>query len=482
MTIDTILINAAPGETRVALLADGRLVEVWIDRPSQAGVAGDLFLGRVDRVLPAIQAAFVDIGAGRSGFLAAAEARPVGRDGGAITDFVGEGDVVVVQATTDPVDDKGPRLTARPTLPGRYLVATPGQDDIRISRRIEDEGERDRLLDLVEQIAEPDEVFILRTAAAGADRTDLVRDIEALRAVWRDIEARRVDAKAPASLHRAFDPLRRVLRDEAGPDLGRIVVDDPDTLADARRAAGALFPAAADLLIAHDGDAPLFETYDVEAQIEGALAPVVGLPSGGRLIIEETRSVIAIDVDSGGHTAGGPEETALAVNLQAVAEIAGQLRLRNLAGHIVVDFISMRQRDNGGQMLDALRQAVAADPTQVHVAGFTRLGLVEMTRQRRHASLADVLLAPAGSGRRKSAPTMALETLRRVRREAAANPAAALIVTAAPAVVAALSGPLGDALTTVERRLGRSITIEADPGLEVEQADVRTRPGGGNNG
>ena len=401
---------------------------------------------------PAIQAAFVDIGVGRSGFLAAAEARPVGREGGNITDFVGEGDAVVVQATTDPVDDKGPRLTTRPTLPGRYLVATPGQDDIRISRRIEDDGERDRLLDLVEQIAEPDEGFILRTAATQADRQDLVRDIEALRAVWRDIEARRVDANAPASLYREFDPLRRVLRDEAGPDLGRIIVDDPDTLAEVRRAAGDLFPAAADRLIAHDGDEPLFEAFDVESQIEAALVPVVALPSGGRLIIEETRSVTAIDVDSAGHTAGGPEETALAVNLEAAAEIAGQLRLRNLAGHIVVDFISMRQRHSGGQVLDALREAVAADLTQTHVAGFTRLGLVEMTRQRRHASLAEILLAPAASGRLKSPQTIALETLRRVPREAAANPAVALIVTASPAVVAAfgraVEGCAGDGRAT----------------------------------
>ena len=482
VSIDTVLVNAAPGETRVALVAAGRLVEVWIDRPGRAGGVGDIHLGRVERLLPAIEAAFVNIGTNRSGFLAAAEARPPEREGGGISDFVSEGDAVVVQTTADAVDDKGPRLTKRLTLPGRYLVATPGQTDIRISRRIAGEDERDRLLDLVKEIAEPKEGFIVRTAAARADRSDLARDICALRLAANEVKARQAKAKAPALLYRELDPLRRILRDTAGPGLERIIVDDPNVLAEIRRLAGELAPEAAGRIDAHSGRDPVFETDDVEAQIDAALAPEVALPGGGRLIIEETRSVTVIDVDSGGHTVGGPEETALTVNLEAVAEIARQMRLRNLAGHLVVDFVSMRQRDNEGQVVEATRHAVADDPTQTHVAGFTRLGLVEMTRQRGRASLADELLAAASGGRRKSPETVALETLRQVLREAAANPAASVAVTAAPAVAAALQGSMRDAVATVEKRLGRPLPIDADTDMAVDRADVHARTGGGRNG
>ena len=482
MSIDRVLIEAGPGESRVALVDGERLVELVVARADGESVAGNVYLGRVQRLLPAIQAAFVDIGARRAGFLALAEVRPIGAAGeGGIADYASEGDAILVQAVSDPAADKGARLTSRVALPGRYLVATPSQPEIKVSRQLEDGETRARLIALMGELADEGEGFIVRTAAARADREALRRDLAYLRAAWDEVTERRAAARPPALLYREPEPLHRVLRDQAG--LAAIVVDGAPALAEARAVCRRLAPEMEGLVEEHRGQAALFDAYGLEEQIEAALEPVAGLPSGGNIVIEATKALTAIDVNSGGHGEGGPEETALAVNLEAAAEIARQVRLRNIGGLIAIDFLPMRRRRNGAEVLHGLRRALAGDPCPSHVVGFTRLGLVEVTRQRRRAALADVLLTPcpacAGRGRGRSPETVAFGALRRVRREAAANPGAALAVTAAPAVIAALEGAAQAGLEALAARLGRAPALIEDRDFPPERVDVGPLDGGG---
>ena len=479
MSIDQVLIGIVPGETRVALVEDGRLCELMVSRPDLTNVTGNIYLGRVERVLSGIQAAFVDIGLDRSGFLALPEARPPDTPGDAhqrITDYVSEGDSVLVQALNDPVADKGAKVTTHATIPGRHLVLTPGQPGIKMSRRIDGEAERARLSDLVAGLAEGDEGYIVRTAATGAGEDALERDVSYLRATWEEIEEKIGNIRIPACLYREFEPLRRVLRDETGPQLQSIVIDDAQALAEARRFCARLAPDLEHRLHLHEGEEALFEAHGIEEQIEAALAPRVPLPGGGNIVIDEATALIAIDVNTGGRGDGGPEDTALRTNLEAAHEIARQVRLRGIAGIVVIDFVPMRRHDNGAEVLQALRHAVAADRCPTNVIGFTRLGLVEMTRQRRRPSLLQTLLAAchgcAGGGRVRSAETVAFEVLRTVLREAGAAPGIALEVRAAPAVVKALQGPAATAFEETAARLGGMLEMVADAACPQEVFEV----------
>ena len=457
-----ILIDAQPGETRIALVENGRLAEVEVARRQALSAVGDIYLGRVEGVLPALDAAFVDIGLGRPGFLALPEARPHGAAGGddGIGDYVGEGDKVLVQVQRDPFQDKGAKLTTHITLPGAVLVMTPGRPGIGVSRRIAGEEARGRVRARIEDLA--GDGFIARTAAAEAGMEAIGRDLAALRDAWAEIVTKRASAKAPARLHGELDPVLRRLRDAGVPE--RIVIDDQGTLARVRAYAERLRPDLADRLHHHSGRAPLFEAEGIDEQIDAALDPFVALPGGGAIIIEETRALTAIDVDTGaGGSGGGREDAALRTNVEASVEIARQVRLRNLAGLLVVDFVSMRRRPHEGRVLEALRHALAPDPCSPHVIGFTRLGLVEMTRRRRRPSLARVLCGRDPGVPLKSALTVAFDVLRAVGREARARPGAALGVTAAADVIEALEGAAGDALAAAELRLGRPLGLTPDP-------------------
>ena len=471
-----ILIDAQPGETRIALVEDGRLAEVEVARRDALSAVGDIYLGRAEAVLPALDAAFIDIGLERSGFLALPEARPYGAEGGddGIGDYVGEGDKVLVQVQRDPFQDKGAKLTTHITLPGAVLVMTPERPGIGLSKRIAGEEARGRVRARIQDLA--GDGFIARTAAAEAGEEAIGRDLAALRDAWAEIDAKRARAKAPARLHAELDPVLRWLRDAGAPE--RIVIDDSGILARARAYAERLRPELADRLHHHSGSAPLFEAHGIEEQIDAALDPAVALSGGGGIVIEETRALTAIDVDTGaGGSRGGREEAALRTNVEATGEIARQVRLRNLAGLLVVDFVSMRRRDHGRRVLEALRQALALGPCYPQVTGFTRLGLVEMTRRRRRPSLAEVLRGRDSGGPLKSALTVAFDVLRAVGREARAMPGAALGVTAAPDVIQALQGAAGDALAAAELRLGRPLGLTPDPARPREGFHVAAGDG-----
>ncbi len=477
MAIDEILIDAGPGEVRAALLQDGRLCDLVIARGGAEGVAGNIYLGRVERVVPSIQAAFVEIGLDRPAFLGLAEARPPGPtppDGDAIGDYVSEGDALVVQAAADPVPGKGARVTTRITLPGRYVVYTPDQPGVVVSRRIADDDERGRLGALLSDMGAGG--FIVRTAAAAADDGVVQAEAETLEDAWAAVCATRDSERPPACLRHEADPVHRALRDGAGPGVRRIVVDGATILARLEDAFRQAAPELAARLERHSGHEPLFEARGIEDQIDAALASTVSLAGGGSIVVSETPALVAIDVNTGGGAHGGKEETALKTNLEAADEIARQLRLRDLGGLVAIDFVAMKRRQHGADVVAALRRAVGADPMTPQVAGYTRFGLVELTRRRQRASLGDRLAAPcplcAGGGRIRSPATVALQALRAALREARANPAAPLAVTAAPAVVEALSHSLSAARAEAEERLGRPLRLVADPAIAPDRFAV----------
>lgn len=468
MTTDHILINVAPGETRVAGLSDGRLDEFSIFRAGAESIAGNIYLGRVEGVVDGLGAAFVEIGLARSGFLALPEVRPADAENGdEIADYLSEGDTVLVQVLRDPVEDKGAKLTTRISLTGRDLIFQPGQPGVAISRRISDPDERERLMDLLEGLAGDGEGFILRTAAAEAEPEDLEREIERLRKRWAGIEQGQGNARAPACLYKEAEPVLALLRDHGGGGLDAITVDDGDLLAVLRDFATEEMPDILNLIERHDGPGDLFDAFDVEDMIDEAFDPEVPLPSGGSLIISEMPALTAIDVNTGGGSGRHRSE----INRDAADEIGRQIRLRNLSGLLIIDFVSMKRDEDRDAVLARLRRALADDPLRPHVIGFTRLGLVEMTRRRRGPSLGEVLGEAEPPVR--SAHTIALEALRQVLREAAAAPAAGFVLQSAPSVVAALEGIAQRARRDTEARLGSEIVLEPDSGYGPEEYDVR---------
>ncbi len=485
MAIDHVVIGKSPGETRVALMSGGRLIEVLVERTGAASLVGNIYLGRVVAVVRKLDAAFVDIGAGQDGFLALPEARPpdvsTGAGGGdGIGDYVNEGDAVVVQVQRDPVEDKGAKLTTRITLAGTGLIFRPRQPGVSLSRRITDEGDRQRLAQLVEGLvpdgAAQDCGFIVRTAAAEAGAKAIEADAARLIGRWRDIRLARADSRAPAALYAGPGPACRALRDFGGPGIRKIIADDTQVLTEVRAFCAAEAPAWADLIERHDGPEDLFEAFGVEEQIDAALSPVAGLGCGGSLIISQTPALCAIDVNAGGADGGTRSQTALAVNLDAAAEIAHQIRLRNLSGLIVVDFVAVRDDRRKRQILDAFRDACAADPLRPHVVGYTRLGLVEMTRPRHGLSLRDVIGVGGDEGERapvKSALSQALEALRAVLRQG--RGAAQVTLGASGAVIGALRDPNGPgpaALKEAEERLGLAIILVPDQTLAAGGYDI----------
>jgi ribonuclease G len=455
MPADTAFVSALPGETRIALAERGRLVEVWVSRPGAGCRVGDVYLGRVEKVVPGLEAAFVDVGGPRAGFLALAEARPAGAGeasaGGAIGDFVSEGDAVLVQVTREASLDKGPKLTQRVVLAGLFASFDTGLPDGPVVR-----------------------------GRADPSGPDVGREFERLRAEWERMESDAKRARAPARLGREAGAIAAALLDGRAASVGRIVVDDADAFAEAKADLAEAAPELASGLELSPDWGTLFDAFGLEEQIEAALEPAVALPSGGRLVVAETAALAAIDVDTGAASgAGGKEEVAAAVNREAAAEIARQIRLRNLGGAIVVDFAPSRRPRARAAALRALETSLADDPVGVHVFGFTRLGLVEMTRPRRRPSLAETLTqpwpSPDGPGRARAPVAVAYAALRRLIKESRAQPGAAFSLAAPRAVVGAFEGEAREARRRVEAHLGRTIALVADETLAPDRFQVAAR-------
>ena len=476
-----LLVACSGSEVRATLVEDGTPVELIVERQNRASLVGNIYLGRVRRHAPGLAAAFVDIGLARDGFL------PLGARRGADASDAeapaeppkppAEGEALCVQVVRDAFAGKGPQLSRRLSLAGCRLVYLPGGDRTAVSRLIEDDAERDRLARSVTALARSGEGFVVRTAAEGATDDELAQDATYLRARWGDIEAARATARAPTLLHAEPEPIERVLRDLAFADVDTIRIDDSAAFARARAFCRRFAPAAEARLVLHRGPAPLFDSAGIEDAVDRALAPRVALPSGGGIVIEATEALTVIDVNSGSLT--GPAEAALRTNLEAAEEAARQIRLRNLGGLIVVDFISMDDEgadESWARVLAALERALARDRVHVRLIGRTAAGLVEITRRRQRAPLAEALTEPCaacdGTGRVATAETVAQTALRRLAREARNAPAGTLAVTASPDVVTAMGAACSGGIDAFATMIGRLIVLRPVPGTPREAVDV----------
>lgn len=488
---DELLINVGPFETRVALVSDGRPSEIFVERRGAETLVGNVYLGRVVRVLPGIGGAFVDLGIGRTGFLpghaasASLEGQAPARIAGGGAGSRGpleEGAPVVVQVRTDALAAKGPRLTTNITLPGRYLVFAPLAAGVRVSRQISEEAEHTRLADLVASLAQEGEGFIVRTAASRTGRSELEAEVRYLRELWAEIESRRRSAEAPLRLHEELDAPLRVLRDDCPAAVERVLIDSQGTFEKAQRFCERYMPELAEKLVYFQENVPIFELYDIESALFEALKPEVALPSGGRLVIETTEALTAIDVDSGRYVAGRTmEQTSFLTNLAAAREIASQLRLRNIGGLIVVDFIAMEDPGHRAGVMEALREELARDRVPNRAGEMSPLGLVEITRKRGRPSLLEALTeacaACAGTGRSARLAAVAGEIVRAAAREARAG-ARAVAVVGAPEVVAWLAqhgvgtDAGGGEKSEIDAFVRCGIELRAEAGRKREEFEV----------
>ena len=483
---DELLINVIPGEIRAAIVSDGRLAELFIER-RRASQVGNIYLGRVERIVPGMGAAFVDVGAERAGFLGLETGRD---DDQAVlehsTDLT-EGQAVAVQVVKDAIGRKGMQLGQRITLPGRYLVYTPLQDRIAISRQIEDPDERSRLEASMADIARAGEGFILRTAAVGASGDELARDADFLRVLWSDIDAARGDKRAPALLHGELDPILRIVRDELNEQMSAVRIDSAADLGTARAFCTQFMPQLEPRLVLHEGGEPIFDLYDIEDEIAQAGDSRMRLPSGGWIVIQETEALTAADVNSGSFLAGsGPEETAHHTNLEAAFEIARQIRLRNVGGLIVIDFIHMDDDANWHEVLGIFEGEMAKDRTHSRLIGRTPAGLVEVTRRRRRESFAQLTTEDCdqcdGTGRIPSVETVAHDIMRELGHEARVAQPGTLGVFACPEVIDALEGPSRPAFDEWVAGLGRRVVLRRDDEYARDGFDIVVEPSGPGGG
>ena len=478
---ESLLIDVMPGEIRAALVRDGRAAELFVERRGRESLVGNLYLGRVERVLDGMDAAFVDIGIGRAGFLGLDGARAGGHAaearGDRIGDHVVEGEAVTVQVVKDARGRKGAQLSRRVSLAGRHLVHTPTHGRVAVSRQIVDADERARLEALAGEAAGPGGGFIVRTAAEGAGAGEIAADADHLKRLWSEIEDRRRALSPPALIHEEAPPLLRLFRDRVGEATGEVVIDSPGGFAAARDYCRRFLPGMEARLRLHSGPEPLFAAAEIEAEIEGALGSRAALPSGGELVIETTEALTAIDVNSGRYTGGGRmEETAFRTNLEAAEEAPRQLVLRNIGGLILVDFIHMQEEAKWQRLLEALGGALAADRGNARLIGRTGAGLVEITRRRQRESLERVFTEPCpscgGAGRAIAPHAAALGIMRALKREGQKARPGRLVVTAASEVVDALENEAAPAMAELAAILGRRIALERAPGYGRDTYDI----------
>jgi len=501
------VVNAEGPEIRVALIEKGILSEVYIERKRERGLVGNIYMGRVSRVLPGMQAAFVDIGVEKAAFLYVADVRGSEKDMKAmfledederaeeddlprdelarqvrnqkIEDLLKEGQQVMVQVAKDPIGTKGARSTTYIALPGRHLVYMPTVDHVGISRRITSEKERRRLRDIVDSMRPRGTGFIVRTVAEGVPEVDLRADMEFLIKLWGDIGARAQGIKAPKLLYKDLDLLLRTVRDTFTEDVDKLIIDERPEYDRVLKFVKAFMPQFQHKVELYAGREPIFDGYGIEAEIDRALERKVWLKSGGYLIIDQAEAATVIDVNTGkfvGKRKSTLEETLTKNNLEAAREVAEQLRLRNLGGIIIVDFIDMDHEKNRRKVTQAFEEALRADRAKTSTTKISEFGLVEMTRKRTRESLGRLLTEPCfyceGKGYLKSKMTICYEILRELRRNGDSFDADTLVVTAHPDIAHLLATHDGEYVDELEKRLQKRITVRAKPGLHLEEYEI----------
>jgi ribonuclease G len=490
---EEILINVTPQETRVAITGAGVVQELLIERAASRGLVGDIYMGKVARVLPGMQSAFVDIGLERAAFLHVADIVRKNSEGapGPIEKILSEGEPILVQVVKDPIGSKGARLSTQVSIAGRLLVYLPALSSeadphIGISQRIEGEGGRQQLRERLKGLVPAEEKggYILRTLAEAASDEELRADIDYLRHLWAVIRERSLAGKPgaaapgfPLRLYQDLSLAQRVLRDMVGAETARVVVDSRENFQKLAAFAQSYMPKVQGKLEHYTGERPLFDLHNVEPEIEKGLSRRVELKSGGYLIIDQTEALTTIDVNTGGFVGSRSfDDTIFKTNLEAAQSIARQLRLRNLGGIIIVDFIDMENDEHRAAVLEELRRALARDRTRVSVNGFTALGLVEMTRKRTRESLAHVLCEPCptceGRGEVKTAHTVCYEVLREILREARAYPAKQFRVLASQAVIDLFLEEESSSLAMLSDFIGRPISVQLESSYTQEQYDI----------
>ncbi|WP_223669409.1 ribonuclease G [Kangiella shandongensis] len=492
---DEILINITPQETRASIVENGVLQEVHLERTENRGIVGNIYKGVVKRVMPGMQAAFVDIGHDKAAFLHLADIVTDKAEGSKqaiegsqlldkqqaqetdITSVLHEGQKIIVQVIKDPISSKGARLTTHITIPSRYLVLMPDTEHVGVSQRIDNQDERVRLKELLEEHEELDNGFIIRTAAEGATEKELVRDALFLAKLWNGITDKSKKVKAPGLVHEDLGLELRIMRDIFEDDVERVRIDDDKALSRIRTFVQEFLPEMESRIELYQGERPIFDLYNVEEEIKKALERKVQLKSGGYLIIDQTEAMTTVDVNTGafvGHK--NLEETIFRTNLEAATALARQLRLRNLGGIIIVDFIDMKDEEHKRQVLRTLEKLLEKDHVKTQITEVSTLGLVEMTRKRSRESLERLLCEPCqqcnGRGYVKTAVTVCYEIFRELSRSARTYDVQKFLVLASQEVVDCLLDEEANSLGDLEVEIDKPIKLQVESLYSPEQFDV----------
>jgi len=503
-----ILINSRSFEDRIALVENGNLVEFHLQRPSEKGLVGNIYQGRIVRVLPGMQAAFVDIGLERTGFLyvddihsGPAELAKLtsekdeqscgefdfssptpeeiqdSRNNINIEDLIKEGQDILVQVGKDPIGTKGARLTCHITLPCRYLVFMPLTDHIGISRKIKDETIRQRLKEKIEQLRPKGTGFIVRTVAEHADSDELEADMEFLMLLWDDIKDRSAKAAVPSLVHEDLDITLRSIRDLFTPDVSRLIIDDKTGYERLVRFVKTFAPQLHDRISCYDGKTPLYEAHGIEVDLNRALEKKVWLRSGGYIVIESTEALTVIDVNTGRFVGKDDlTDTIFKTNIEAVKEIAYQLRLRNIGGIIIIDFIDMDDENQRDELFDAFLEAIKKDKSRINILKLTEFGLVQMTRKRSCENLLQMMCEPcfycAGEGILKSRRTVCFEILRKISRNIVKSRTETIIVLVNPRLAELMLGDELPIIAQFEKNIGKRLQIMPKKELHIEKYEI----------
>ena len=501
-----LVINVTEHETRVALLDDGNIAELYIDRGDDSDIAGNIYKGRVLRVLPGMQAAFVNIGLNQAAFIYVndviydnnkeyerlfnmeaeedenGEQENSGREFTkkrdiSIEEILTEGQEILVQVAKSPMGTKGARISSNISLPGRFLVLMPTSDHVGVSRRIEDEAERVRLRELVRKLRIEDFGYIVRTAAEGEQEEKIAYEMGFLNNLWKNIQKKHEIARAPSLLHAELSISLRAVRDLLIQEVEKLVIDSKRTYDTILSFLDNYMPSLKDHVVLYEGSEPIFDAYNLEGDISRALKRKVWLKSGGYILIEHTEALVAIDVNTGRYVGKhNLEETILKTNLEAVKEIAYQIRLRDLGGIIVIDFIDMEKKANQEKIFSSLREALKKDKSKTHVLPMSEMGLIQMTRKRTREPLTRILCEPCfyceGEGYLISRQSICYSIYREILREAHDMEGAQLTLRVNPKIAELFLGEEDLLISNLERDIGKQVVIYPNPELHMEQFDI----------
>jgi len=491
-----ILVNVELGETRVAVLEDGQLVEIYYERPSGQRTVGSIYKGKVENVLPGMQAAFVDIGLEKNAFLYVTDALPaknVDEEGDdevkvhhrdrngklSIEDILKPGQEIMVQIVKEAIGTKGARVTTHCTLPGRFLVLMPTVDYVGVSRRIDSDRERDRLRRIAEKIRPPKVGLIVRTVAEGKSEKELSQDAKFLMRLWEKIQNRYRSNPAPHLLHKDMGLIHRIIRDTFTEEVDRFVIDSRQEYDRVLELVSDLAPSLKKRVeLFYSSERTIFDLYNLEPEIEKSIRRRVWLKSGGYLVIDHTEALTSIDVNTGKYVGSTDlADTVFRTNLEAAREIARQLRLRDIGGIIIADFIDMDSESHRRKVLQTLEEHLKRDRTKTYVLGITQLGLVEITRKKAKQSLADALQKPCpycdGRGRVLSEESVSAKLRREIKAMMRRSDEEAILVEVHPGVAALLIGAGGINLRALENETGKAIYIRGSDNCHIESMVVR---------